>query len=153
MKKIIGICIMTLLIAGIPITTAVSVEKTTLIKNYRNEQSVQTLDDIPEWAIGNFTGVWGLNLNGEPQEPVGLVLGYYDDHRFAGVVTNTTAPNGWIGGYRFSIFMIGIVANINGEKKIPIIGIGIWNDEQFYYRFMSIVGPTIYIAGVYTPFE
>ena len=153
MKKLIIFGVITLLIVGIPITTAASVEKTTFIKNHRNEQPVPTLEDIPEWAIGNFTGVWGLNLNGEPQEPVGLVLGYYDDHRFAGVVTNTTAPNGWIWGYRFSIFMIGIVANIDGEKRIPIIGIGAWNDEQFYYRIISIVGPTIYIAGIYTPFE
>ncbi len=153
MKKLITVSVIILLIAGIPTITAVSVEKTTIVKNQRNEQPVQTLDDIPEWAIGNFTGVWGLNLNGEPQEPVGLVLGYYDDHRFVGVFTNTTAPNGWIGGYRFSMFMIGFVTNINVEKKLPIIGIGIWNDEQFYYRLMSIVGPTIYIAGVYTPFE
>jgi len=69
MKKLIIVSVIILLIAGIPIITAVSVEKTTLLNNYRNEQPVQTLNDIPEWAIGNFTGVWGLNLNGEPPVP------------------------------------------------------------------------------------
>jgi hypothetical protein len=153
MKKLIIFGLIFLLVAGIPVTSAISAEKTTFIKNHMDEQPVQTLNDIPEWAIGNFTGVWGLNLDGEPQEPIGFVLGYYGNHRFAGVITNTTAPNGWIWGFRFNIFMIGIVTNINAEQKVPIVGIGVWNNEQFYYRLMSIVGPTIYIAGVYTLFE
>jgi len=154
MKKTIIIGIICLLLIGIPITSAISVEKATFIKSIRKDQPIQTLEDIPEWAIGNFTAVWGLNINGEPYEdPLGLVLGYYGTHLFAGIVTNTTAPNGWIWGYRFSIFMIGMVANIDGEKKAPIIGIGVWNEEGFYYRIMSIVGPTFYIAGIYNPFK
>ena len=153
MKKTIIIGIICLLLIGIPITSAISVEKATFIKNIRKDQPIQTLKDIPEWAIGNFTAVWGLNINGEPTDPLGLVLGYYGIRLFAGIVTNTTAPNGWIWGYRFSIFMIGMVANIDGEQKAPIIGIGVWNEEGFYYRIMSIVGPTFYIAGVYNPFE
>ena len=68
-------------------TSAVSVQKTTFIKGIKNEQPIQTLEDIPEWAIGNFTGVWGLNLNGQPQDPVGLVLGYYGEYIFGGLVT------------------------------------------------------------------
>ena len=154
MKKTIIILFVCLLFAGIPITSAISFEKAAFIKNFTKEQPVQTLEDIPEWAIGNFTAVWGLNVNGEPYgDPLGLVIGYYGTNIFAGLITNTTAPNGWIWGYRFSIFMIGIVANIDGEQKAPFIGIGLWNEEGFYYRIMSIVGPTLYIAGVYTPFE
>ena len=152
MKKTIIILFLCLLFTGIPLTSAISVEKVSFIKDISKDHTISTLEDIPEWAIGNYTAVWGLNILGEPQEPLGLVLGYYGTNLFAGLVTNTTAPNGWIWGYRFSIFMIGIVANLDGEQKVPFIGIGLWNEEGFYYRIMSIFGPTIYIAGTYTPF-
>ena len=154
MKKTIIIGIICLLLIGIPIASAISIEKPIFFNRIQKDQPIQTLNDIPEWAIGNFTAVWGLNINGEPYEdPLGLVLGYYGTNILAGIVTNTTAPNGWIWCYRFSIFMIGLVANLDGEQKAPFVGIGIWNEEGFYYRIMSIVGPTFYIAGVYTPFE
>ena len=154
MKKTIIIGIIFLLLVGIPMTSAVNVERMTYVKNLRNENPVGTLEDIPEWAIGNFTGVWGFNVNGEPYEdPLGLVVGYYGQHLFAGLLTNTTAPNGWIWGIRFSVFMFGMVANLNGEQQIPIVGIGGFNEDNFYYRFMSIVGPTFYMAGIHTPFE
>ena len=154
MKKTIIIGIICLLLVGIPITSAISVEKATFIKDIRKDRPIQTLEDIPEWAIGNFTGVWGLNINGEPYEdPLGLVLGYYGTNLFAGVITNNTAPNGWRWGYRFSFFMFGMIANIDGEQRAPFVGIGGWNEEGFYYRIMSIVGPTLYIAGVTNPFE
>jgi len=154
MKKTIIIGIIFLLVVGIPMTSAVNVERMTYVKNLRTENPVGSLEDIPDWAIGNFTGVWGFNVNGEPYEdPLGLLLGYYGQHLFAGLLTNTTAPNGWIWGIRFSVFMFGMVANLEGEQKIPIVGIGGFNEENFYYRFMSIVGPTFYMAGVYTPFE
>ena len=138
----------------IPMVSAVNVERAIFMKNIRSEKPVITVDEPPDWAIGNFTGVWGFNVNGEPYEdPIGLVIGFYGEHLFAGLLTNTTAPNGWIVGYRFSIFMFGIVANLDGTQKVPIVGLGLWNDEAFYYRFMSIVGPTFYLAGYYTPFE
>jgi hypothetical protein len=154
MKKTIIIGIIFLFLIGIPMTSAVNVERMTYVKNLRTENPVGSLEEIPDWAIGNFTGVWGFNVNGEPYEdPLGLILGYYGEHLFAGLLTNTTAPNGWIWGIRFSVFMFGMVANLEGEQKIPIVGIGGFNEENFYYRFMSIVGPTFYMAGVYTPFE
>lgn len=156
MKKVITITVVFLLFAGIPTISSMS------IKNISNIQSnlpvntrpeISTLDDIPEWAIGNFTAVWGLNINGQPGDPLGLILGYYGEHLFAGLITNTSAPNGWIWGIRFSIFMFGMVANIEVEEKAPFVGLGLWNEQEFYYRIMSIVGPTFYIYGVYTPFE
>ncbi len=157
MKKLILITFIFLLFVGIPITSAISIEGASNIQNIipiKNRPNISTLEDIPEWAIGNFTGVWGININGEPYEdPLGLVLGYYGKRFFAGVVTNTTAPNGWIWGIRFSVFMVGMVANIDGEQKAPIVGIGLWNEKNFYYRIMGIIGPTFYIAGVYHPFE
>jgi hypothetical protein len=154
MRKLIFVGIIVILLLGFPMVSAVNVERATYIKSLRSENPVGSLDDIPEWAIGNFTGVWGFNVNGEPyDDPIGLVIGYYGEHLFAGLLTNTTAPNGWIIGYRFSIFMFGMVANLDGSQKVPIVGLGVFNDEAFYYRFMSIAGPTFYLAGYYTPFE
>lgn len=154
MKRTIIIGIIFLFLIGIPMTSAVNVERMTYVKNLKSENPVGSLEDIPDWAIGNFTGVWGFNVNGEPYEdPLGLIIGYYGQHLFAGLLTNTTAPNAWIWGIRFSVFMFGMVSNFEGEQKIPIVGIGGFNEENFYYRFMSIVGPTFYMAGVYTPFE
>jgi hypothetical protein len=153
MRKLILVGIVTIMLMGIPMVSAVNLERATFLKSMRSENPVGSLEDIPEWAIGNFTGVWGFNVNGEPYEdPIGITAGYYGNRLFAGFLTNTTAPNGWILGFRFSFFMFGIVANLDGSQKVPIVGIGVWNDEIFYYRFMSIVGPTFYIAGVHTPF-
>ena len=154
MRKLILVGIISIMLMGIPMVSAVNVERATFIKNLRSENPVGSLEDIPEWAIGNFTGIWGFNVNGEPYEdPIGLTFGFYGDHLFAGILTNTTAANGWIFGFRFSVFMFGMVANLDGSQKVPIVGIGGFNEENFYYRFMSIVGPTFYIAGVYAPFE
>jgi hypothetical protein len=152
MKKTILIGIILLLFIGIPITSAVSIEKSTFIKNLVKEQSIQTMEDIPDWAIGNFTGVWGLNIGGQPGTPLGLFIGYYGTNLFAGMFTNTSAPSGWLWGFRFSFFMFGMVANITGEQSTYIVGLGGFNETHFYYRIMGIVGPTIYIAGVYNPF-
>ena len=156
MKKAIIIGFVFLLFVGIPLTSAISVERAANIKSIlpiKNGPNILTLNDIPDWAIGNFTGVWGININGEPYEdPLGLVLGYYGTNLFAGLITNTTAPNGWIWGIRFSVFMFGVVANIEGDQQAPFVGIGLWNEDGFYYRIMGIIGPTFYIAGVYNPF-
>jgi len=153
MKKVIIVGILLLFVIGIPMTSAVRVDKTFFVKNLLNEKPATSIEDPPEWAIGNFTGIWGFNVNGEPYEdPIGLVVGYYGNKLFAGVLTNTTAPNGWIWGFRFSVFMFGMVSNLEGTQKAPIVGIGGFNETGFYYRFMGIVGPTFYMAGVYTPF-
>ena len=156
MKKVITIAFVFLLLAGIPTISSMSIKNTPNILSKLpniNGPKISTLDDIPDWAVGNFTAVWGLNINGQPGDPLGLVIGYYGEHLFAGLITNTSAPNGWIWGIRFSIFMFGMVANIEGEEQAPFVGLGLWNEEEFYYRIMSIVGPTFYIYGVYTPFE
>ncbi len=156
MKKVMIVAFLCLIFAGLTTTSAISAEKAANIQSIvsiRNTPNISTLNEIPDWAIGNFTAVWGININGQPSEPIGLVLGYYGTHLFAGLITNTSAPNGWIWGIRLSIFMVGKVANIEGEKQAPFVGLGLWNEENFYYRIMSIVGPTFYIAGVYHPFE
>lgn len=148
MKKILllAICLM---LVGIPITSGLQLEK----QIYQiPEQTAPIPEDIPQWAIGNFTGVWGLNINGQPTDPIGLIAGYYGTYRFVGIITNSTAPNGWIAGFTFRSFLIGRVGNLSGENTVPVIGIGIRNETGFYYRVMSFFGPTIYIAGIYHPF-
>ena len=34
-------------------------------------------EDIPNWAVGNSTGTWGLNIWGEDWFPLGCVEGNY----------------------------------------------------------------------------
>jgi hypothetical protein len=153
MKKVIVAGIFLLFALGIPMTSAVKPGNTALVRNLINDNAVVSPEDVPEWAIGNFTGVWGFNVNGEPYEdPIGLVVGYYGTRLFAGLLTNTTAANGWMWGFRFSVFIFGMVANLDGTQTAPIVGIGGFNETGFYYRFMSIVGPTFYMAGIYAPF-
>ena len=153
MKKTIIVGIICLLVAGIPISSAVSIEKPTLFKNLINEKPIQTVEDIPEWAIGNFTGIWGINIGGQPGDPLGQVFGYYGTNRFVGVFTNSTAPNGWLWGIKFGFFMFGIIANITGEQSTYFVGLGGFNETHFYYRIMGFVGPTFYLGGVHNPFE
>ena len=151
-KFIIGI--ICLLLIGIPNTSAVYIKKPTYLSNIQNEYSYQTQDEPPTWALGNFTGYWGLNIVGQPGIPLGLVFGYYGAFRFVAVFTNTTAPNGYLVGIRFSYFMFGIIANITGVQKTLFVGLGGSNETEtdFYYRIMGILGPTFYIAGTYNKF-
>ena len=76
MKRILvvlGICI-TLLSA--PMIAAVPnelLEKSKLITPAMPllKKEIVALDDPPEWANGNFTGVWGVNILGIPLDPSG----------------------------------------------------------------------------------
>jgi hypothetical protein len=152
MKKTIIVGLICIFLVCIPLSSAESIEKQNFHRNLIKQQTIQTTD-IPEWALGNFTGIWGINIGGQPGTPRGLVFGYYATHRFVALFTNTTAPNGWLWGIRFGYFMFGIVANITGEQRTYFVGLGGFNETHFYYRIMGIVGPTFYIGGIYNPFE
>ena len=156
MRTTIPIVIISLLLIGLPVATALptiqqSIHEPLLQHNIPAEE---TQDEPPDWATGNFTGVWGINAMGQPLEPQGLILGYYGNHRFLGAFTNTTAVNGYLAGITFGPFMFGVIANITGEGRAPFVGLGGQNGttQEFYYRIMGIVGPTLYLYGLYHPY-
>jgi len=156
MKKLFTILTLSCLLATLPLATATTIphQHHTLDTLQHYIQPPQTIDDPPSWAVGNFTGVWGLNAMGQPLNPQGLIFGYYGNHRFFGAFTNTTAVNGFLAGLTFGPFMIGIVANVTGEGRAPFVGLGGTNGTttEFYYRIMRIVGPTLYLCGLYNPY-
>jgi hypothetical protein len=160
MKKlliIIGICI---LLVGMPLTTAVFSQK---IKHHPDTQilsinkPILTTDTPPDWATGYFVGVIGMtNSTGYPQPHRGIVAGYCSDDfkgRFAGVIAKNTEsePIGYTGGYIRIPFMFGIIGNISSKKQISMVGLGVCNETHFYLRIMTLVGPTFYMAGKYSP--
>ena len=90
MKKLLLILGLCLILLGIPISTAVSINEISSIKkpiSMITEKVIPTAEDIPEWALGNFTALWGLNLNGQPQDPLGAIFGYYGDFIFFSLET------------------------------------------------------------------
>jgi hypothetical protein len=150
MKKIsIMICLM-ILVTIIPITSAI---------NMPNIDPIipKTIDsDPPDWATGDFIGILGLtNAMGKPGSHKGYVAGYYEKEkfngRFAGVIVqrNATKATGFIGGYIKGPFLIGIIGNLSTKEYKPIVGIGLTNQTHAYFRLMSVIGPTWYIACQY----
>jgi hypothetical protein len=150
MKKTYILVSFIILVTMLPITSAMTIPtlKTTI---------PHTLDaDPPEWATGSFVGIVGLtNPMGRPQPYGGHVAGYYGKEdftgRFAGVIArrNASEATGYIGGYIRGPFLFGIMGNLSSRDHIPIVGIGRTNETHAYFRLMSLVGPTFYIACRY----
>lgn len=163
MKKIlliVGVCI---LLVILPITTAIP---TKLIQNSRTvipampllKKQTVNLDDPPEWANGNFTGVWGINLLGVPLAPLGWIVGYYQNiglGNFAGVfgTFNDTNATGAIIGFMLWVFFLGGVGSIETGNGTYVSGLGIANETHYYIRLHAIIGPSFYIHVEYTKFE
>jgi hypothetical protein len=161
MKKTIFVGIICLLISGIPFSSAISVEKLINIKSsYNNEieQIVPTLEDVPPWANGNFTGVWGITVFGIPTPPLGWVAGYYQEiglGTLAGAFAPFTEPNatGTISGFMLWIFFMGeVIDNATGNNTY-VAGIGVANETHYYMRLNGIAGPNYYMLVEYTRFE
>ena len=119
---------------------------------------LQTLDDPPEWANGNFTGVWGLTILGIPTPPIGWITGYYENiglGRFAGVFdefNQTNATNALI-GIMLWVFVLGGVGNIATGNGTYVTGLGVANETHYYARLSAIIGPSYYIHVEYAKFE
>jgi len=115
--------------------------------------------EAPEWAVGNFSGVWGLNIWGQPLPAAGWIEGYYSDNfffRMQGVYgkNNETYPICNISTWAFGPFLFGGAQNISTGNGTFIMGLGGVNETQhFYWRISAIIGPNFYIYGNYTKFE
>ena len=160
MKKLVivfGICI---LLAGMPLTTAAVFPQRMKHLNAQIPsitEPILTTDSPPDWATGYFVGVVGVtDPVGQPQPYAGIVAGYCEDDfkgRFAGLIAEDTEsePFGYIGGYILGPFMLGKVGNISSEQQTFVVGLGGRNETHFYFRMMAIIGPTFYMAGMYSP--
>ena len=150
MKKISILISLLVFITMLPLTSAITFPIDT-------NNIPGTVDaDPPDWATGGFVGVLGLtNQMGRPESYRGYVAGYYQKEkfngRFAGVISqrNASEVTGFIGGYIKGPFLIGIIGNISTEEYRPIVGIGLTNQTHTYFRLMSLVGPTFYMACRY----
>jgi hypothetical protein len=103
-------------------------KSTTNLKFIRNNTNIFTSEikkisspdnDPPKWANGNFTGLWGLDIWGEWQIPIGWMFGYYKrntnfSYFYAGFADFEQKNASWfIQGYFFGHFMFGSL----GENK------------------------------------
>lgn len=160
MKKllfVIGICFLIALPSTLAFPTVL--KKTEYTKNCVDFDSTSANDTPPSWATGNFSGVWGLNVLGQPLPPAGWLVGYYSFNglvgRFEGVfdVFNVTNATGAIGGFFLGPFMFGQIANITTGNATGFVGIGGANTTHFYWRIMGFVGPTFYMYGVHSQLQ
>ena len=159
MKKlliIVGIC----LLIVVPTSTAVPMkvaQPDSVIP--QTTQGYFDNETPPDWATGNFSGIWGLNLLGQPLPPAGWVAGYYSFNglvgRFEGVfdVFNETNATGAIGGFFLGWFMFGRIMNVSTGNWTGFVGIGGANTTHFYWRIMGIVGPTFYMYGTHAALQ
>lgn len=160
MKKlmvIIGICF---LLVAMPAMTAISLPKMNKLKTNLApiKTTIPATDNPPDWANGNFTGVWGLNILGIPTSPIGWITGYYQNiglGKFAGVFAefNETNATGALVGFMLWVFFIGGVGSIATGNGTYVAGIGVGNETHYYVRLHGIIGPSYYIHVKYTKFE
>lgn len=145
--------ISTILIAAVVILSACTMSVTSAPAEEQNN------DDAPDWALGNFSGVWGLNFLGFPLPPSGWVEGYYSTWglgQIQGTYGNYNQDNYFeIQGTMLWIFMFGFIRDPQTGNGTAFTGLGGIKAEtqEFYYRLNGIIGPTFYMLGNYTPFE
>jgi len=161
MKKIIILAIC-LILLSMPLTVAYpnisTLNRTTNLLNPM-EKSVYNETNPPDWAEGNFSGVWGLNLLGMPLEPAGWMKGYYSQKfifRMEGIYgnNNESFPRNNIATWAFGPFLIGGAQNITTQNGTFIAGLGGVNETNHYYwRLSAIIGPSFYMYGTFTKFE
>jgi len=162
MKKVIcavGICFF---ILTMPVLTAFPVQKQHHFEHQLLNTSSScelTNDTPPDWAAGNFSGVWGLNLLGFPLPASGWVQGYFAKQPGLGRLEaefaefNVTNATGRIAGIMIWVFFLGGVQSVETGNGTVVSGIGVANETHFYWRLNAIIGPSYYIHCEYTKFE
>lgn len=163
MKKIfliIGVCVILL---GMSTATAISIHK---IKNINSEKIITSTisadpENAPNWAVGNFTGKWGLNVWGADWLPLGCVEGYYGKGFHWNVkigrllieyARNDEENSSKLEGIFFGPYLLGKATDENGNET-AFVGIGSYNETNFRWRVMGEVGPTLYMKGTFAKFE
>ena len=160
MKKILIVIWICFLFVSMPLTMAFFLPTTGQMndKIQNIKKPISTINDPPDWATGYFYGVRGNTDNeGKPLEPNEYIVGYCSDYfkgKFAGALLNIDTEDviGYTGGKIIGPFMLGIIGD-KSEQKSLIVGLGVSNETNFYFRTMKIVGPNNYLVGKYFPLE
>jgi hypothetical protein len=170
MKKIVIAITFVTILLGMPFAVAqsniVKTNSNTLTKNMDigvpakiKSTQPQRADDPPNWANGNFTGVWGLDIWGEVHIPIGWMFGYYRHNPNIGYFYAAFGYFGqenlswYIQGYFFGPFMFGSLGENESANTTLFVGIGRYNETNYYWRLMGETGPTFFIYGNYTKFD
>ncbi len=163
MKKRIIAILICILLASFSAVSAVNVSEMS-IKNKQIETKDFSADpeNAPEWAIGNFTGTWGVNFWGNDWWPVGYVHGYYGkgfkhnykfgrfliEYKEQGEENGTEFEGLFIGPY-----LLGRATNQETENQSAFVGLGGYNETTFRWRIMGMKGPTLFMKGTFNEFE
>ena len=170
MKKILLLLSICTMLIGFPIATAIQTPIATNLQSRQKTNQLafqtkfiddqpRTTDDPPSWANGNFSGVWGLDIWGEVQIPIGWMFGYYKfatnlGYFYAGFADFGQENVSWfIQGYFFGPFMFGSLGENESANETIFVGIGRYNETNYTWRVMGETGPTFFMKGVYTKFN
>lgn len=170
MKKLLAIMGICFLLVAMPVTIAistpnetVSTSKTENIKTDTTamEKSISNggvLDDPPNWANGNFSGIWGFDIWGEVHIPIGWLFGYYKRYinfgYFYGTFDYFWGENeSYLQGIIVGPFMFGSLGINESANETLFVGIGGHNETHYHWRIMGTEGPVFFMNGEYTKFE
>jgi hypothetical protein len=170
MKNVLLIFGIGILIIGMPLATSINTsimthtnlptttaEKQTSI--IRNTNQPPTTDEPPNWANGNFSGVWGYDIWGQYNIPIGWMFGYYRHdtnfgYFYAGFAEFGHENISWyIKGYFFGPFMFGSLGKNESANTTIFVGIGRYNETNYHWRVMGEIGPIFFMDGTYTRFN
>jgi hypothetical protein len=154
--------VISILLLGMTMTSAISSPLKqsfrSVINKIDNDISISIKDIPPNWANGNFTGVWGIDIWGEYQIPLGWMFGYYKLGINIGYFAagfnffGETEISWFIQGYIFGIFMFGSMDPNEYTNQTFFVGIGNCNETDYHWRVMGEEGPVFFMNGKYTIF-
>jgi len=126
---------------------------------FNNTKKTLIKDTPPTWAKGNFSGVWGLDVWGENNTPLGWMVGYYKlsiniGYFAAGFNFFGEPAILWVmQGYFFGIFMFGNMGKNEYTNQTFFVGICKYNNSEYKWRIVGEEGPLFFMSGKYTPFN
>jgi hypothetical protein len=158
---VLGVCVLLITMpATLSKTTSTLkfAQRNTNVLTPEFEKTTSPADDPPDWANGNFSGLWGFDIWGEWHIPVGWMFGYYKRNTnfgyfYAGFAEFGEPNATWfIKGYIFGPFMFGSIGENEYANETLFVGIGRYNDTNYHWRLMGEEGPTFFVDGTYTKF-
>jgi len=161
MKKIIIVISICILFASMSFVSATSIPKIRSLRAQTLDEITADPEDAPEWAVGNFTGAWGLNFWGNDWFAIGSVKGYYGQGflwalkvgRFLIEYRAEDAENGTLfEGIFFGPYLIGHTTDLQTDNTSAFVGLGGYNETHFRWRIMGMEGPTIFMKGTFNQF-
>jgi len=163
LKQLLIVLVVSILLVGLPITTVISspinITSKIIEKTIINDLTILKKDIPPNWANGNFSGVWGLDIWGEYHIPLGWMFGYYKlginiGYFAAGFNFFGESNISWfLQGYIFGIFMFGSMDANEYTNQTFFVGIGTYNETNYHWRVMGEQGPIFFMHGKYTIFD